>query len=126
MDKKPNILIFNTRDELLKIDLEKVVCFEAESNYVRITLKNGLDCLIRMSLGKMETILSTRTTPDKFVRIGKRFIVNISFIFSINVLKQELVLSDQHSFVRTLSVSKEALKQLKELMKQSYTHIQYD
>lgn len=126
MDKKPNILIFNTRDELLKIDLEKVVCFEAESNYVRITLKNGLDCLIRMSLGKMETILSTRTTPDKFVRIGKRFIVNISFIFSINVLKQELVLSDQHSFVRTLSVSKEALKQLKELMKQSYTQIQYD
>lgn len=126
MDKKPNILIFNTRDELLKIDLEKVVCFEAESNYVRITLKNGLDCLIRMSLGKMETILSTRTKPDKFVRIGKRFIVNISFIFSINVLKQELVLSDQHSFVRTLSVSKEALKQLKELMKQSYTHIQYD
>ena len=126
MDKKPNILIFNTRDEILKIDLEKVVCFEAESNYVRITLKNGLDCLIRMSLGKMETILSTRTTPDKFVRIGKRFIVNISFIFSINVLKQELVLSDQHSFVRTLSVSKEALKQLKELMKQSYTHIQYD
>lgn len=126
MDKKPNILIFNTRDELLKIDLEKVVCFEAESNYVRITLKNGLDCLIRMSLGKMETILSTRTTPDKFVRIGKRFIVNISFIFSINILKQELVLSDQHSFVRTLSVSKEALKQLKELMKQSYTHIQYD
>lgn len=126
MDKKPNILIFNTRDELLKIDLEKVVCFEAESNYVRITLKNELDCLIRMSLGKMETILSTRTTPDKFVRIGKRFIVNISFIFSINVLKQELVLSDQHSFVRTLSVSKEALKQLKELMKQSYTHIQYD
>lgn len=126
MDKKPNILIFNTRDELLKIDLEKVVCFEAESNYVRITLKNGLDCLIRMSLGKMETILSTRTKPDKFVRIGKRFIVNISFIFSINVLKQELVLSDQHSFVRTLSVSKEALKQLKELMKQSYTQIQYD
>ena len=126
MDKKAEILIFNTRDELLKVDLERVVCFEAEANYVRITLQNGLDCLIRTSLGKMESILSARTTPDKFARIGKRFIVNLSFLFSINILKQELVLSDQHSFIRTLSVSKEALKQLKELMKQSYTHIQYD
>lgn len=126
MEKKPNILYFNTRDELVKINLEMVVCFEAEANYLRVSLVNGLVCMIRMSLGKMESILSTRTAPDKFVRIGKRFIVNLAYIFSINVLKQELVLSDQRFFVKTLSVSKDALKQLKELMKRSYTQIQND
>lgn len=123
MEKKPNILYFNTRDELFKINLEKVVCFEAESNYIRVFLINGLECMIRMSLGKMESILSSRTAPDRFVRIGKRFIVNLSFIFSINVLKQQLILSDLQSFVKTLCVSKDALKKLKELMKQSYTLI---
>lgn len=126
MEKKPYILYFNTRDELVKINLEMVVCFEAEANYLRVSLVNGLVCMIRMSLGKMESILSTRAAPDKFVRIGKRFIVNLSYIFSINVLKQELVLSDQRSFVKTLSVSKDALKQLKELMKRSHTQIQND
>lgn len=126
MSKKPNILYFNTRDELLKINLEKVVCFEAESNYIRLFLINGIECLIRMSLGKMESVLSSRTAPDRFVRIGKRYIVNLSFIFSINVLNQELTLSDQQSFAKTLSISKEALKQLKEVMKQSYTLIHND
>lgn len=100
MNKKPNILYFNTRDELLKINLEKAVCFEAESNYIRVFLVNGLESLIRMSLGKMESVLSSRTAPDRFVRIGKRYIVNLTYIFSINVLKQELTLSDQQSLSR--------------------------
>lgn len=124
--KKQNILYFNTRDELLKVNLDRVVYIEAEANYVRINLVNGLSALVRMTLGQMETVLATRTAADKFARIGKRFIVNLSFVFWINVLKRELVLSDQKSFDKTLSVSKEALRQLKDLMKKTYTLIKND
>lgn len=125
-DKKPNILYFNTRDELLKVNLDRVAFFEAEANYIRIYLLNGHSCLVRMSLGQMESVLASRTASDKFVRIGKRFIVNLSYVFSINVLKQELVLSDQRFFQRSLKVSREALKRLKELIKESYTLINND
>lgn len=119
MEKKANTLYFNTRDELLKINLDKVVCFEAEANYTRIVLVNGMTSMVRMNLGKMEEFLSSRTKLDYFARIGKRFIVNMSYVCCVNVLKQELVLSDQCSFQRTLSISKEALKQLKDLIRQS-------
>ena len=37
-------------------------------------------------------------------------------IYRINTLKQELTLSDQHNFSYTLSISKVALKALKDLI----------
>lgn len=48
-----------------------------------------------------------------FVRLGKRHIINRCYFHSMNVLKQQLVLSDSDRFVLTLSVSKEALKKFK-------------
>lgn len=112
---------FNSRDELLKVDLKRVVFFEAETNYTKIVLSNGLSNLVLLNLGKMEDLLSARTKEDssKFARIGKRYIVNMSYIYRINVLKQELTLSDQRFFSQTLSISKDALKKLKELMSPS-------
>lgn len=114
-------IYFNSRDELLKVDLNRVVYFEAETNYTKIVLSNGLSNLVLMNLGKMEELLSVRTKEDSrsFARIGKRYIVNMSYIYRINVLKQELTLSDQRFFSQTLSISKDALKKLKELMSPS-------
>jgi DNA-binding LytR/AlgR family response regulator len=51
-----------------------------------------------------------------FMRIGKRFIINMRYVYSINVLKQQLVLSDYDHFAFQVSISKEALKKMKELM----------
>ena len=116
-----SFVYFNSRDELLKVDLKRVVFFEAETNYTKIVLSNGLSNLVLLNLGKMEDLLSVRTKEDSgmFARIGKRYIVNMSYIYRINVLKQELTLSDQRFFSQTLSISKDALKKLKELMSPS-------
>ena len=118
-----SFVYFNSRDELLKVDLSRVVYFEAESNYTKIVLSNGLSNLVLMNLGKMEELLSVSPQEDArmFARVGKRYIVNLKFLFRINVLKQELTLSDQRFFSQTLSVSKDALKKLKELMSPSGT-----
>ena len=118
-----SFVFFNSRDELLKVDLKRVVYFEAETNYTKIVSANGLSNLVLMSLGKMEEFLSARAKEDPrtFARIGKRYIVNLSYIYRINVLKQELTLSDQRFFTQTLSISKDALKKLKELMSPSMT-----
>ena len=51
-----------------------------------------------------------------FIRIGKSLIINRSYIYYINVPKQKLILSDIATFNHTVAASKEALKQLKELL----------
>ena len=116
-----SFVYFNSRDELLKVDLKRVVYFEAETNYTKIVSANGLSSLVLMNLGKMEELLSVRTKEESrmFARIGKRYIVNLTYIYRINVLKQELTLSDQRFFSQTISISKDALKKLKELMSPS-------
>ncbi len=51
-----------------------------------------------------------------FIRIGKSLIINRSYIYYINVPKQKLMLSDVATFSHTVTASREALKQLKELL----------
>ena len=53
------------------------------------------------------------------MRIGKSLIVNTLFIYRINIIKQKLILSDCEHFAFELSVSKEALKKVKEIVLQT-------
>ena len=66
----------------------------------------------------MEELLALRfnDSPGSFARIGKRYILNLNYVYRINTLKQELILSDQRTFTHTISLSKIALKALKELI----------
>lgn len=111
-------LYFNTRDELNRIDVAKIVYFEADGNYTDIVMVNKLRAAIGMNLGEMESTLAQQLEPEEntFMRIGKRFIINMSYIYQINVLKQQLILSDYDHFAFQVSISKDALRKVKELM----------
>ena len=117
-------LYFNTRDEMIKVKLERVAYFEADSNYCHVTFINGAKATLLTSLVNIEHLLSERfhdSTP-MFVRIGKKYIVNRQYIFQINVLRQRLTLSDYSSpNVLELTISKEALKNLKQLYSEPIT-----
>lgn len=111
-------LFFNTRDEMVKVKLATVAYFEAASNYCNVMFINGAKATLLTSLVNIEQLLSDRFKDDSpmFIRIGKRYIVNKQFIFHINILKQKLILSDNISpVIMELTVSKEALKNLKQL-----------
>lgn len=114
-------IFFNSRDELYRIEISKVVYFEADGNYTDIVMVNKLRASVCMNLGEMEKALAEQVGPnDKtFMRIGKRFIINMQYIYQINVLKQQLILSDYDHFAFQISVSKDALKKMKELMLQT-------
>lgn len=111
-------LFFNTRDELIRVKLDRVAYFEADSNYCHVVFINGAKATLLTSLVNIETLLTEQFKGDNpmFIRIGKRYIVSMQYIFQINVQRQKLVLSD---FVvpNTLevSISKEALRNLKQL-----------
>lgn len=110
-------LHLNSRDEFLRIDVSKIVYFEADGNYTNIVLANQLKGSVCMNLAQMQQILSERLKEraNIFARVGKKYIINHTFVFQINVLKQKLALSDGANFAYTLDISKEALKNLKEL-----------
>ena len=113
-----NYLYISSRDEFLRIEMSSIVYFEANANYTDVVSANGLKAIIGMNLHQVfDTVSATPKRDDlRFARIGKRYIVNLNYIYRINTLSQELVLSDQKNFVYTVKISKDALKNLKVLM----------
>lgn len=114
---KPTCLFLNSRDELLRLDISRIAYFEADGNYTNIMMANGLKGVVCMNLARMKEVLaeSLREKSAIFARIGKRYIINLGFVFKIDVARQNLVLSDGISFSYTLSLSKDALKGLKDV-----------
>ena len=110
-------IFFNSRDELQRIDVSKIVYFEADGNYTDIVMVNKLRASVCMNLGEMEKAVAAQIgdAAKIFMRIGKRFI-NMQYVYSINVLKQQLILSYYDHFAFQVSISKEALRKMKELM----------
>ena len=117
--KDISIFYFHTRDEMVRVDLRKVLYFKADRNYTDVYFLNGHHVTLLTSLLNIEKMLEDDRMKGKtmpFVRLGRSLIVNVTFILQINVLKQELSLSDvKTSGVYKVSVSKEVLKNLKEL-----------
>lgn len=114
------ILYFNTRDELIKVKLDRVTYFEADSNYCHVVFINGAKATLLTSLVNIEQLLSERFKGNNpmFVRIGKRYIVNLQYIFQINIPRQRLMLTDfDSSSIIELTISKDALRNLKQLYK---------
>ncbi len=78
-----NLVFFNSRDELLRIDISKIVYFEADGNYTDIIMVNKLRAAVCMNLGEMERALAAQIGDEakRFMRIGKRFIINMRYVY---------------------------------------------
>ena len=115
---KPTCLFLNSRDEFLRIDISRIAYFEADGNYTNIMMANGLKGVVCMNLARMKEVLeaSLKEKAAIFARIGKKYIINLGFVFKIDVARQNLVLSDGISFSYSLSLSKDALKGLKDVL----------
>ena len=111
-------IFFNSRDELQRIEVSKIVYFEADGNYTDIVMVNKLRASILMNLGEMENALAAQLGDGAniFMRIGRRFIINLRYVYSVNVLKQQLILSDYDHFAFQVSISKDALRKMKDLV----------
>lgn len=116
--QRDKYLYINSRDDLLRIDISKIIYFEADGNYTNIILSNKLKGVVSMNLLQMQKLISD-TLKDKatiFVRLGKKYIVNHTYVYHINIPYQKLTLSDGLNFVFSLEISKDALRQLKDLL----------
>ena len=106
-----------SRDEFFRVDISKIVYFESEGNYTNIILNNKMMATICMNLARMQEILNRSLNDDAavFARIGKRHIINLTYVYHIAILRQILVLSDGENFEYQLQISKDALKRLRDM-----------
>lgn len=111
-------IYFNSRDKLIRLDVEKIVYFEGDGNYTYFVTANKHRVCLSINLIHTEEALASQLGEKAklFMRIGKRFIVNMSYIYQVDIQKQTLMLSDCERFLFHLPVSKEALKAVKELV----------
>ena len=111
-------LIISTSIDLVRIAPERIVYISSDGNYSTLIQTDGEMRVLSYQLGQIEKMILSQlgSEGNNFIRIGKSLIINRSFIYYINIPKQKLTLSDVASFSHTVTASKEALKQLKELL----------
>ena len=112
---------FNSRDKLIRLDIQKIVYFESDGNYTYIVTTNRQKLCLTMNLVHTEEALASQLGEQarRFMRIGRRFIVNMNYIYQVDIQHQTLMLSDCEHFQFQMPVSKEALKTVKELVIQT-------
>ena len=111
-------LVISTSLDLVRIASDRIVYIASDGNYSTLVQTDNEVRMISYQLGQIEKMISSQLGSDgnSFIRIVKSLIINRSYIYYINIPKQKLILSDVASFNHTVTASKEALKQLKELL----------
>lgn len=111
-------LVISTSIDLVRIAPEKIVYIASDGNYSTLVQADNEVRMLSFQLGQIEKMIASQlgSEGNVFIRIGKSLIINSSYIYYINIPKQKLILSDVASFNHMVTASKEALKQLKDLL----------
>ena len=117
-------LRISTSTELVRVATDEIVYVRADGNYSDLVLTNGKSRKMTFQLHFFDEVFQ-QLQNNMFARVGRSLIVNKRYIHVINLTEQILIFSGQQikSDIRPVNVSREALKQLKELLEnQSDTH----
>ena len=111
-------LIISTANDVVRIAPERIVFISSDGNYCNLVQADNETRMLTFQLGQIQDMIHEQLgrDADLFIRIGRGLIINRNYVYYINSQSQKLVLSDNSRFTHTVSASKEALKQLKELI----------
>ena len=110
-------LRISTSTELVRVATDEIVYVRADGNYSDLVLTNGKSRKMTFQLHFFDEVFQ-QLHNNMFARVGRSLIVNKRYIHVINLTDQMLVFSGQQitGDIRPVNVSREALKQLKELL----------
>ncbi len=112
-------LIFNMRDELTAIDIDRIAIVQANGNYSRIFFMNRHEVSVTLGITQIEEALNkSQDKRHKFIRLGRSLIINHRLLQRIDVLKQVITLYDGVHELR-VKVAKNSLKAYKEAIVKS-------
>jgi len=110
-------LRISTSTELVRVATDEIVYVRADGNYSDLVLTNGKSRKMTFQLHFFDEVFQ-QLQNNMFARVGRSLIVNKRYIHVINLTEQILIFSGQQikSDIKPVNVSREALKQLKELL----------
>jgi DNA-binding LytR/AlgR family response regulator len=110
-------LRISTSTELVRVATDEIVYVRADGNYSDLVLTNGKSRKITFQLHFFDEVFQ-QLQNNMFTRVGRSLIVNRRYIHVINLTEQMLIFSGQQikGDIKPINVSREALKQLKELL----------
>ena len=111
-------IIISKGTEFLRVPQDKLVYLSSEGNYSNVVTVDNRQRLVTFQLGQLEGMIGEQLGEkgSHFLRIGRSLIINIDYIYLIDVSKQQLVLSDCAGCYHELSASREVLIKLKAYM----------
>lgn len=110
-------LRISTSTELVRVATDEIVFVRADGNYSDLVLTNGKSRKMTFQLHFFDEVFQ-QLQNNMFVRVGRSLIVNKRYIHVINLTEQMLIFSGQQikGDIKPVNVSREALRQLKELL----------
>lgn len=109
-----NLVYFTTRDELIRVQLNDVMYFESNGNYIKMVCVGNIVTNLLTSMTSLAEVFNA-VESVKFVRVGKSHYINTKFLYKINILRKQILLYDSPGLpLVILSVSKESLRELKQ------------
>ena len=83
-------LIIKTRDELLRIKIGQILYFEADRNYTKLLLSNGIMFTFAINIGKIEELLEKQVagSNETLMRVGKRQAISLTKTISCKLICQ--------------------------------------
>ena len=118
-------LVISKGTELLRIPAERLIYVAADGNYSYVVTQDGYKAMVLLQLGQIEDMIDEQLGEkgSRFSRMGRSLIINMDFVYSIDISKQTVVLSDCLHLRHELSASREVLIKLKayiDAMTQNY------
>ena len=110
-------LRISTSTELVRVATDEIVFVRADGNYSDLVLTNGKSRKMTFQLHFFDEVFQ-QLQNNMFVRVGRSLIINKRYIHVINLTEQMLIFSGQQikGDIKPVNVSREALRQLKELL----------
>lgn len=114
----PKFITISKGTEFLRIQAEHLVYISSDGNYSNVVTRDGKSALASYQLGKIEDLIADQLGEigGQFIRLGRGLIINIEFVYKIDISTQELILSDCNGCYHVLSASREVLIKLKAYM----------
>lgn len=109
------VIIISKGTELLRIPAHRLVYVSADGNYSEVVTQDNRRRIVSYQLGQIEDIIGDQLGDDgsNFIRLGRGLIINLDFVYWVDVAKQVLILSDCSSCYHELNASREVLLKLK-------------
>ena len=112
MDK---IIVISKGTELLRLPASRLVYIAAEGDYSEVVTQDNRKRIVSFQLGQIEDMIGDQLGDEgaNFIRLGRGLIINLDYVYWVDIAKQSLILSDCSGCYHELTASREVLIKLK-------------